>query len=462
MLDKLRGMFTGRASGSDDALATAEFSQGRPPVSVSVERPHPLDRLRFAPERELLEDLFQRFGLEDIIAHIVDSGEIVPYHQMLLSQQVRLTPLIAPRLFSLFSRVCDRLSFHEPADLYVFPSDRINAAALHRLSDDQPHAVSLTSAAVRDMTDDELCFVLGHEVGHLHFRHYRVMTVYHMIGGEGNTDEGERKRRIPQLLERRLDTWGRLAELSVDRVGYLAAGESLQTAVGCFYKMASGLGPEHLKFDVGAFLAHLERLESMPRKEVMSQFSHPVTPVRARALQLYSLAKASGEVADFGEVDSEVNRLTGLMEFESSTDLGVQAKQFLVSAGLLAAYADGEASEDEQQAIVQLLLQVTGDPEGQITKIKSVGQAEQMLDEACRWLNANAGQERFGLFGQVAHIVAIDGDISAGERAFMLGLAGRLGIPEKSGREILHQVLAGYVRTKTGTRKLGFGFGPET
>jgi tellurite resistance protein len=237
----------------------------------------------------------------------------------------------------------------------------------------------------------------------------------------------------------------------------MAADESIQTAVACFYKMASGLGPEHLNFDLGAFLSHLEHLEQMPRKEVMAQFSHPVTPVRARALQLYTTVASSGH--SLADVDAEVSRLTALMEFEASTDQGVQIKRFLIAAGLLASYADGEPNQQEKEIVVQLLLQVTGDPEGALATIKSAQEARRLLDESCAWLSANAGQERFALFAQIANVVAIDGSVTSGERAFMMSLAAQLGIPEKAANEALHEVLSRYVRSKAATGKVGFGFG---
>ncbi len=467
MFGKLKALVTGGTADSTvsgmGAAGGAGVATRMPTTGESVAAPSGrLDPIRFAPEKRLLDELFERFGLEDLVTHIFDAGELVPIHHGLLAQQVRLTPLIAPRLFALLDRVRERLAFGETIDLYVFPSDKINALAMHRLEASAPHAVCLASAAIREMTDDELCFVLGHEIGHLHYRHARVLAVQHSLANqeEPGSEVTPARSKIPQLLERRLDTWSRQAELSVDRAGFLAAGESVSTAVACFYKMASGLGPDHLRFDLQAFLAHLERLEQMPRKEVMAQFSHPVTPVRARALQLFAGAPTGDRRALEG-IDEEVSRLTGLMEFEASTDLDIHARQFLLSAGLLAAQTDGSISEEEKNAIVQLLLQVTGDPEGKLASVESVSQAERMLEEACAWLSANSGQERFALFGQIVHIVALDGSIAPSERTFVMNLAARLGIPERAAREVVHQVLARYVRSKNETGKFGFGLTNE-
>src|SRR6476646_6576466 len=97
------------------------------------------------------------------------------------------------------------------------------------------------------MTDSELAFVLGHEIGHIHFQHYRAKLVDSAIG---SNEQG--KSRMPSLLQRRLQSWNRLAELSADRAGFAAAHDGLESIVSAFFKLATALGPEHLQFDISA------------------------------------------------------------------------------------------------------------------------------------------------------------------------------------------------------------------
>ncbi|MHC4092475.1 MAG: M48 family metallopeptidase [Planctomycetota bacterium] len=418
---------------------------------------HQLDAVRFQPESEMLEGLFERFDLEEVIQHLVESEEVAPYHEFVLAEQLRMTPVMAPRIFRLFDEIRDSLAFTEQADLFVRPDPRVNAFALHRLDDDRPHVISLTSEMIKSMSDDEIRFAIGHEVGHLHYQHYRVMMVYQMLGQQ--CEEKEEKR-IPRLLERRLDAWRRLSELSADRVGFLGVSERLPVAVSAFFKMASGLGPEHLRFDLEGFLSQLAQLQKLERREVFARFSHPVTPVRARALQLYAEAGgASISAKQLARVDAEVKQIANLMEFEVSSELGTQAREFLSSGGMLAAYADGEIAPEEQELLIDLLLQVTGDPEAHLERVGSAGQARATLDASCAWLRENAGRERLGLYGQLAHIVAVDGRITEGERRFMMEVAEQLAIPDRAAKEMLHEVLAQYLQTKAATKNVAFGFG---
>jgi len=405
---------------------------------------HPIELSRFQPERALVEELFERFGLEVLVQHFVEDGGAAPVYDYLLSSQLRLTAVLAPRLRSLLDEVCALLEFTEPIDLFVAPSADVNAFALHSLCEGTPHAVSLTSALVERMDDDELRFVLGHEVGHLYHQHYRAALLpWHAYGED---DEGDS--RMPPLLQRRLGSWERLAELSADRAGFLAAGCRLAAAVSAFFKMASGLGPEHLRFDIEAFLAQLEQIQKMQRKDVMAQYSHPVTPVRVRALQLFHEAGAGTATPEArAAADEAVAALAKLMDAEVSEPLPAAARDFLLSAGLLAACAGGaEISNDQYDLLVNLLLPLSADPEAQLARVESAEHAETLLSEAIAWLSQNAGEERYTLFRQLAHMVAVDGVLSPPEEQFMHGIAERLGIPPKAARQALYEIVAGYTK----------------
>jgi uncharacterized tellurite resistance protein B-like protein len=418
-------------------------------------------RVRFGPEKKLLDDMFASLGLEQLIQHEISSGNLVPLHRVVMARGLRLSHVTSPRLIGLLSEVAGAIGFTEPVDLYVYPESAVNACAFHRLEDDESHIVQVSSAAIQSMTDAELRFVLGHELGHLALRHYRVLVLQWTLRQQEEPGGDQRQgRRVPQVLERRLDRWSRLAEFSADRLGFAACGNDLQAAIAAFFRMASGLGPEHLRFDLAALLEQVEHLATLDRLEILAKFSHPATPVRARALQLYAQAGSDGaEAGALAAVDAQVDSLARLMDFEASDDLGRHARDFLLAAGVLAAHADGEASQQEQDVIMQLLLQVTGDPEGHLSRIKTRQEATDMLKASCDWLRENTGQERFSLFGQIVHITAIDGQLSKGEQKFIEELAGLLAIPTKAAREIVHEVLSHFVKASTASKGFTFGLG---
>lgn len=404
-----------------------------------------LDPIRFGPERDLIGSLFERFGLEVLIEHFVESGGVRSMYDAVLASELRLTRMIAPRLIDLLDAAREKLAFEEPLEMFVGQNPQVNAAAMHRMSEDEPHVLSLTSALVERMTDAELSFVLGHELGHLAYRHYRARLADVAFG---RSPAGESK--APPLLLRRLESWDRMAEISADRAGFSAVDGNLEVAVSAFFKLQSGLGPEHLRFDIAAILEQLESLQKSSRRELFAEFSHPATPIRVRALQLFGEAR-SGQ-RPLAEVDAEVAEIARLMDYAPSEPLDVNAREFLLAGGLLAAYSDGDIEMDDAgwNTLVQLLLPVSADPEAEVARIKNRSEAEELLGKSAAWLRDNAGEERFDLLRGIAHVTAADGNLSQAERAFLKRCAELLGIPARTADEIAFETLADRLQTQAG------------
>jgi len=404
-----------------------------------------LDPIRFGPERVLIGELFERFGLDVLIDHFVESGGVRSMYDAVLASELRLTRMIAPRLMGLLDAAREKLAFDEPLEMFVRQDPQVNAAAMHRMSDDEPHVLSLTSALVERMTDAELSFVLGHELGHLAYRHYRARLADAAFGRGPN---GESK--APPLLLRRLESWDRMAEISADRAGFTAIDGNLEVAVSAFFKLQSGLGPEHLRFDITAILDQLESLQKASRRELFAEFSHPATPIRVRALQLFGEARSKG--LDLTETDAEVATIARLMDYAPSEPLDLNAREFILAGGLLAAYTDGDIEMDDAgwNTLVQLLLPVSADPEAEVARIKNRSEAEAILQKSAEWLRDNAGAERFDLLRAIAHVTAADGHLSEAERAFLKRCAEMLGVPARTADEIAFETLADHLQTHAG------------
>jgi hypothetical protein len=400
-----------------------------------------LEKTRFQPEAELINSLFERYGLEQVLEHYVSSGQASSMRGMMLATQLRLTPVLSPRLYGLFDDCRKAIGFIDDVELYVVNNPDINAFAMHSSSADEPHIISITSGTIERMSDAELRFVLGHELGHIAYDHYRASQVNNALSRDSEDST------MPPLLEARMQVWDRLAELSADRAGFLATGEQLEPIVSVFFKLASGLGPEHLQFDIGAFLEQLELIQDTGSSDLMAHFSHPVTPVRVRALQLYSEAGGSKMKPERRDrLDAAVSEITRLMEHEVSDPSQVHARDFLIAGGLLVGKAEGLGLDAAQQEmLVRWLLDWTSDPERLLSQVESIEQAEDMLTDAGAWLRDNSGEERYKLFSALAHLCAIDGEINDTERGLLISLAEYLGIPESTANEKLYEAVRLYL-----------------
>jgi len=168
----------------------------------------------------------------------------------------------------------------------------VSAAPLPQASTiglDKP-VIVVGSASVNAFTDDELRFVLGHELGHVQSGHAVYKTLLTVLVRLSTTLFA-----VPiGLLGARaimagLMEWNRKSELSADRAGLLAA-QDVQAAQRAFMKLASGCDVDGL--DAAAFLQQAGEYsitddvrDIVLRALVVEQLSHPFAVVRAGELQ---------------------------------------------------------------------------------------------------------------------------------------------------------------------------------
>jgi Zn-dependent protease with chaperone function len=188
---------------------------------------HPADRAALAALRripvfdEVLRKVFGIFGEK-------------PIRLAFQANAVRVGPRQFPRLHEQYVEVLRTLDAPEHYELFVSQTPIVNAGAYGM---DKPFIV-LNSGAVRLLADDELTYLIGHEVGHVLSGHvlYRTMTVLLLqLATMGFPVVGLAARIVlVALLE-----WNRKAELSADRAGLLAQQNPEQT-LHAFLTLAGG------------------------------------------------------------------------------------------------------------------------------------------------------------------------------------------------------------------------------
>jgi hypothetical protein len=400
--------------------------------------------MRFAPEQQRIEKLMETFELEPILSHFEREGGVTSIRDGILSSHLKLTSTMAPRLSAALYEVCKALQYDDPVDLFVGENSSINAFAVYSL-DNTPHIIVLTSHLIERMTNEEIRFVLGHEIGHLQFKHYRMHMIPRAFGKDSNGDSN-----VPGLLNRRLEIWQRLAEISADRAGFIGAVGKLESIVSVFFKISSGLGPEHLQFDISAFLQQLEELKQLERRETLCDFSHPSIPIRVRALQLYRDAGGQGATAEqLARVDAEVSELARLMERNPTNPEELHTLNYVLAGGVLVGHADSRGlGEREMQVLIEMLLPLTSDPEEAIAAITTVAQAEQMLAQSAAWMKENAGEVKFHGFRYLCIIAASEG-MTTGEEQLLYHVAEMTGIPRNVARDLIHEAMTRFAGKKT-------------
>lgn len=171
---------------------------------------HPADRAALAALRKLpafdqvLKALFGFFGEK-------------PVRLAFQANAVRASETQFPRVHRLYQQAAESLDVSEPYPVYVAQTPVVNAGAYGM---EKPFII-VNSATLNLMDDDELQFVLGHELGHIlsgHVLYTTMMVILLQLAERGFPVVGLAARAILiGLLE-----WYRKAELSCDRAGSLA------------------------------------------------------------------------------------------------------------------------------------------------------------------------------------------------------------------------------------------------
>jgi uncharacterized tellurite resistance protein B-like protein len=309
--------------------------------------------------------------------------------------------------------------------LFIENSPHLNASAYCEYIIDADCKISITSRAIELLNDNEMLFLLGHEIGHHYYGHfYSGGIVPIAYGGEHS---------MPELLKLKLNDWGRYGEFSADRCGFAATGYNRKATMSAFFKIECGLGPEHINVDEKTILDAVSDIKKMNSPDILSFESHPLSPLRAYAIN--SLSKALDESADVvGAVEiieKEAIELAQMSDFQDMTEENQHIRNLIAAGGLILAKADGDELIEggDLNTIVAMLADYSSSPEELLKAIGSIDRAIELVNESGAWLSENVGAERFHLYEALADIAVMDGECTEGELQFLMDLAELLFIP---------------------------------
>ena len=193
----------------------------------------------------------------------------------LLSTSIRITEDIIPQVYKSIKSVFRKLKVENQFDFFV-TSDTYQAnASCNLMSVSSKPYIILTSKLIELLNDKELEFVIGHEVAHYIYQHA-------LYPNPQTTENRSLKLNILNL--------GRAAEISADRIGFLACGD-LESSLRTNLKLASGLNDKHLNFKFSAYLDQLRELETLGKSETQLFSTHPSFLIRMQALIWFSMTK---------------------------------------------------------------------------------------------------------------------------------------------------------------------------
>lgn len=244
--------------------------------------------------------------------------------------------------YALCHEVQERLDFHEKVDFYVTGDSSINAFSIAAEDNEHPHIVNVNSELFNLMSEDELKFVIGHELGHLINQDTALRRLINFVYPPQATQ-------IPVTLQYKIHLHDNLAELVADRFGYIACG-NLEACVTAFFKMASGLDLEKMQVSIEDLLAdNSKHLEYFLKGGGMSHYDHPVNPIRVEAIHLFANARNQEEL------EKGMDELVQILLKVGNNPLDEPMSVFVATAGIIAANVDGNVSKEEYEQIIHTL-----------------------------------------------------------------------------------------------------------
>lgn len=151
----------------------------------------------------------------------------------LYSVSTRVTEQTFPQLCRLYEICLSRLNVQEIVPFYVTGRlAGINALSIELKGEQM---ILLSRQAAAQLSNDELLFMLGHELGHCHYGHIICHTVLGLIHDMNHASDilGPL---LTDMIEVPLVKWFHCSEFTADRAGLICCG-SMQTAQEIFYRL---------------------------------------------------------------------------------------------------------------------------------------------------------------------------------------------------------------------------------
>lgn len=380
--------------------------------------------IRCENDRRLFETLSARREIlqaNERIERLSEKGH-PSIRRRLLSTSVRLTTGMAPTVHKMADECSQLLGIKSHLELFVYSSPNFNAACFK--PEDGRVFVMFSSSLLEAFEDNELKFVMGHELGHHVYRHHDIPIGFILNGRSGASPR----------LALDLFAWSRYAEISADRAGAHCA-QDMEATGRALFKLASGLSGKFIKFSLKEFLEQVDEMQveaSAPESEGSREdwfLTHPFSPLRVKALELFY---ESDLVSDGGtpaaDLESAVQNLMGLMEpsyLEGHTKTAESMRRLLFAGTISIAVADGEISEKEIEVFEQFF------GEGSFNKGLDIAALQKDLDDRIEQARSGTSiPQRMQVLRDLCLVARADEKTSSEAQEVLSRIARGLEVPE--------------------------------
>lgn len=405
-----------------------------------------LRRIRYRGDKEDVELLFKDYNLEGIISTSEERQRLEESNfrnQLLKEGAFMLSRPISPRIFKIVTETKQKLDLEGEYEVFCLNSSTINAFAYVQPAQGKNFfTVGMTSAALEELEDLEIQFILGHEFGHFLFEHNRM----NYLINPNPTSQGVTL--LPSMGESIFLRWRKKCEISTDRVGLIACG-NFEAAARAMLKTAYGLTGKNLNLDVDSLLQQIDDLKDEPEALEVNYRSHPLMPLRLKVMQMFAESPIFNQVVN-GKTDISEQELNAL---EDRTDqwvnwikryprrpLELATMKLVTAAGIKLIKTEAAIMDEEIKVVIQILHKYfTDEPDEVINEVMQDHKNIDKLIDTCVKEISTKGDDRHKTFvlSRLADIAIADGKLAKPEAGIIFDIAKDFGIQEKAAYSIV-------------------------
>lgn len=221
----------------------------------------------------------------------------------LLGNCVKVTPKQFPKIYEIVSK-CSEIMYLYPPETYIKQSPQVNAYTTGAAQ----YFVVLHSALLDLMDENELCYVIGHELGHVKSDHvlYQQVAVSSVkrtlaagaLGGLISPWIEWGSITIAQSVITSIQQWLPMSELSADRAGLICC-QDLESVGTAIIKLAVGSKSLFNEIDIEEYMKQYGELEyELARGIPTGAQTHPFNATRIKYLEGYFASPEYSRVFD--------------------------------------------------------------------------------------------------------------------------------------------------------------------
>lgn len=377
-----------------------------------------IGQLRYKGEINALEKLMSDPIFREELTRTVEASNPFNSRRELLKKSMRLNRSLVPHLHQIGDHVRASLGIKGQIHFFVYQDSSFNAFCLPP-SDDQFY-VLLTSGLLENFEPDELTFVIGHELGHALLEHH-VMPITTLAQNHNKS--------LSPLHILRLCSWSRSAEISADRAGLLCSGD-FQAVARALLKLSSGMSKGFSDVQISSYLDQYRELRAELHSEQASPedwySSHPFSPLRLKALELFTMSDAFASSSSRSEsrisseeMEREIHSFMSLIEpaqLADATDGFETFREFAFISGFLVAASNGVLERNELLALSQLVGRPLQEQEIEVLVHTDIPTLVKRITDMAKEINfSQPAMRRLSLMRDLIVVSGADGTIEASE-----------------------------------------------